>query len=65
MEVLFDPLVFSFGEPVSLRMECSGQVLFDSELLGDGFSEMGSETWISIADNLGGKTEPSIHIVEV
>ena len=65
MEVLLDPLVLPFGEPVSLRVECSGQILFDSELLSDGFSEMGSKMWISVADNLGGKAKPSIHMVKV
>ena len=64
-EVLLNPLVLSLGKSISLRVERSGQILFDSELLGDGLSKMGSKTWVSIADNLGGKTEPSIHIVEV
>ena len=64
-EILFDPLVFPLGKPIGLRVECSGQILFDSEFLGDGLSKVGSETRVSIADDLGGKTEPSVYVIEV
>ena len=46
-------------------MKCSGQILFDSEFLDDGLSEMGGETRVSIADDLGGKAEPSVYVIEV
>ena len=64
-EVLFDPLVFLFGESISLRVECSGQILFDPQFLGDGLPKMGSETGIPIANNLGGKAEPSVYVVKI
>ena len=65
MKILFDPLILSFGESISLRMEGGGQVLFNPKFLSDGFSKVGSETWISVADDLGWETKPSVHVVKV
>ena len=64
-EVLFDPLVFPLGKSISLGVKCSGQVLFDSEFLGDGLPKVGSETRVSITDDLGRKAEPSVYVIEV
>ena len=65
MEILFNPLVFPLGESISLRVECSRQVLFNPELLSDGFPKMRSETGVSITNDLGRETEPSVYIVKV
>ena len=65
MEVLFDPLIFPLGKSISLGVECSRQVLFDPELLSDGFPEMRSETGVLIADDFSRETEPSVYIVKV
>ena len=64
-EVLFDPLILSFGKSIGLRVEGSGQVLFDPKLLSNSFPEMGGETWVLVADNFGRETKPSVHIVEI
>ena len=64
-EILFDPLVFPFGKSISLRVECGGQVLFNPQLLGDGFPKVRSETRVSITDDLGGKAKPSVYVVKV
>ena len=65
MEVLFDPLVFPLRKSISLRVKCSGQILFNPELLGDGFPKVRGETRVSIADDLGGEAEPSVYIIKV
>lgn len=52
VEELFYPLVFSFGQAISLRMECSQNVLFDSQLIAEGFGEMRHELWVSIQNHL-------------
>ena len=65
MEILFDPLVFLLGKSISLRVECSGQILFDPELLSDGFPKVRGETRVSVANDLGGEAEPSVYVVEV
>ena len=64
-KVLLDPLVLSFGESIRLRVEGSGQVLFDSKFLSDGLPEVGSETRVSVADDLGRESKPSVYVVEV
>ena len=64
-KVLFYPLVLSLGKPISLRVKCSGQILFDPELLGDGFPKVRGETGVSIADDFGRETEPSVYVIEV
>ena len=64
-EVLFDPLVLPLGKSISLGVECSRQVLFDPELLSDGFPKVRSETGVSIADDFGRETEPSVYVVKV
>ena len=64
-EILFNPLILSFGKSISLRVEHSGQILFDPKLLGDGFPKVRSETGISITDDLSGESKPSVYIVKV
>ena len=64
-EILFDPLVFLLGKSISLRVERSGQILFDPKLLGDGFPKVRSETRVSITNDLGGEAKPSVYVIKV
>jgi len=62
---LFNPLILSFGEAIGLRVECGRQVLFGSDLTGQYSAEVRCETGVSVGDDLQGKPEPSVHIIEV
>ena len=64
-KILLDPLVLSFGKSISLRVEGGRQVLLNPKFLSNGFTEMGSEMWILVADDLGRETKPSVHVVEI
>ena len=65
VKVLLYPLILSLRKSISLRMKCCGEVLFYSELPCDGFPEVGSEAWISIANNLHWEAKPSVYMIEV
>ena len=65
VKILLDPLVLSFGKSIGLRVEGGGQVLLDPKFLSDSFTEMGSKTWVPVADDFGQETKPSVHIVEI
>ena len=64
-KILLDPLVLSFRKSISLGVEGGRQVLLDPKFLSDSFTEVGGETWVSVANNLGRETKPSVHVVEI
>jgi hypothetical protein len=51
-EVLLDPLVGSFSQSVSLGVEGSRQVLWNSKLGYEGSAKMGGEMGVSVSDDL-------------
>lgn len=67
LEILFQPLVSSFGLSVSARMVCSGYILFDAELSTKLLHELRCELQVLIGDHLCGhpKTWEDVAIVKL
>ena len=65
LEVLFDPLILSLQESISLRVEGHWKILLDVKFLCQGWSEAWCKTRVLVWDDLFWQPEPFVDVVQI
>jgi hypothetical protein len=65
VQVLFNPLILSFRESISLRVESRRKILLDPEFSGQSSSKVRGEAWVSVRYNFVWQSKPLVDMIQI